>query len=161
MGFCIVGRSELLGGHNFMPHRPKAINRLLCTWFFLVVSSSSAITSCLTTAMFLHTLCRPIPHVRSTAREDYNGATYSPLPTTVQSPITSGTSACTCILYATASQQTNKPAQAVRMAPSCDNFRLVYFRVWLLILKNVDWFCATYFDSPQAWLLLCNILCCL
>ena len=32
----------------------------------------------------------------------------------------------------------SKPAQVVRMAPARDNFRLVYFRVRLLILKNVD-----------------------
>ena len=32
----------------------------------------------------------------------------------------------------------SNPAQVVRMAPARDNFRLVYFRVRLLILKNVD-----------------------
>ena len=39
----------------------------------------------------------PIPHVRTTW-EDYNGATYAPLPTAVQNPILSGTSACLACL---------------------------------------------------------------
>ena len=34
-----------------------------------------------------------------------------------------------CAYTGGAQQQASKPAQAVRMAPSCDNFSLVYFRV--------------------------------